>query len=54
VQEAEPTTDRSSCSCPYPKNLLTDHDVEKDILVFDRGDSNNPPIKPPGEIYCGI
>jgi hypothetical protein len=27
------------------KNLLTAHDVEKDILVFDGEDSNNPPIK---------
>jgi hypothetical protein len=31
-------------------NLLTHHDVEKDILVFDRGDSNNPPIKPPNGV----
>ncbi len=28
------------------KKLLTDHDVEKDILVFDGGDSDNPPITP--------
>jgi hypothetical protein len=50
LQEAEPTIDRSSCSCLYPKNLLTNHDVEKDILVFDGGDSNNPPIEPPGGV----
>ncbi len=29
------------------KNLLANHDVEKDILVFDGGYSNNPPFKPP-------
>ncbi len=50
VGEAEPTTDRSSCSCSYPKNLLTNHDVEKDILVFDGGDSDNLPIKPPNGV----
>jgi hypothetical protein len=32
------------------KNLLINHDVEEDILVFDGGDSDNPPIKPPNGV----
>ena len=28
-------------------NCLTSHDVENDILVFDGGNSDNPPILPP-------
>ena len=30
--------------------LFTNHDVEKDILVFDGGDSNNSPIKSPDSV----
>jgi hypothetical protein len=31
-------------------NLLTHHDVEKDIYVFDGGDSDKPPNKPPDSV----
>jgi hypothetical protein len=31
-------------------NFLTNNYVEKNILVFDGGDSNNPLIKPPGSV----
>ena len=32
-------------------NVLTDHDIEHEIIVFDGGNSNSPPIQPPDDVH---
>ena len=32
-------------------NVLTDHDIENEIIVLDGGNSKNPPIQPPDGVH---
>jgi hypothetical protein len=32
-------------------NVLTDHDIENEVIVVDGGNSNNPPIRPPDGVH---